>query len=190
MLKFEVSQTEPYHFKILNISWKWKDWWTSCTAFRLPNSFYLQIIHFIKWIASPLLKKFKQVRRESSLVEVITSINNELLVVSKTSNFLFGCVLEFASHVNSFVTSNICFLLITRQNQSFKIAHLCSFTVGQQNKNLTPNLDQLRLIVGKFISKRKNPNISTATWGGTHLYISLFPSVCPLHTISQEPYIT
>ena len=24
---------------------------------------------------------------------------------------------------------------------------------------------------------------------GTHLYVSLFPSVCPLHTVSQETHI-
>ena len=31
--------------------------------------------------------------------ELMNNIKNELLAVSTTSNFLFGCVLEFASHV-------------------------------------------------------------------------------------------
>ena len=41
----------------------------------------------VRWIVSPCLKKFKQVTREPSLVELITSINNELLVVSKHQLF-------------------------------------------------------------------------------------------------------
>ena len=41
----------------------------------------------------------------------------------------------------------------------FEINHLCSFNVRKQKENLTSNLDQSRVTVCKFVSKRKNPKM-------------------------------
>ena len=62
------------------------------------------------------LKKFKRVRREPPLVDVIVIINSELLMLSKTSNFLFGCVSEFASHVT--VSRLPTFVFVDNQTKS------------------------------------------------------------------------
>ena len=46
-----------------------------------------------------LSQEIQTSKKRASFVEVVTSINNELFVVPKTSDFLFSCVLEFASQV-------------------------------------------------------------------------------------------
>ena len=87
---------------------KWKAWWTSCTTIRLPivsinwqrtKSHLKTHRRWCQMDRVTLSQEIHTSKKRASFVEVVTSINNELFVVPKTSNFLFSCVLEFASQV-------------------------------------------------------------------------------------------
>ena len=102
---------------ILSISWKWKDWWTSCNLhMKNETKVHLKTLrHWCQMDSITLSQEIQTSKKKAFLAEMIASINNDLWY-SKHQNFLFGCAVEFANHVT--ISWYPTFVFVDKQTKS------------------------------------------------------------------------